>query len=114
MISQKFSYIFDFSCFPFFDWPDHSEIASDTPDLNCVSIKKPENRPILIIRELINFHPDTLHECLQAMEKAKEGEVYLQIILETSDNLWSEMLAFKRSGLSFSPYYMQEMSYKEV
>ena len=81
--------------------------------LNCVSTKKPENRPILIICELINFHPDTLNECLRAMEKAKEDVVYLPIILETSDNLWSETLAFKRSSMSFSPYYMQEMSYEE-
>ena len=47
------------------------------------------------------------------MEKAKENEVYLPIILETSDNLGSKMLALKRYSLSFSPYYMQEMSYEE-
>ena len=52
--------------------------------LNCVSTKKPENRPILVIHELINFHPDTPHEC--PMENAKENHVYFLIILETLDN----------------------------
>lgn len=81
--------------------------------LNCMSTEKPENRPILIIRELINFHPETLQECLRAMEKAKEKKIYVPIILETSDNLWCEVVAVKRSSLSFEPYYMQEMTYEE-
>lgn len=81
--------------------------------LNCITNEKPQNRPILIIRELINFHPDTLQECLCAMEKAKEKEINLPIILETSDTLWSDVLAVKRSSLSFRPYFMQEMSYDE-
>ena len=88
--------------------PIHSSLQDGNWDtlicyLNCVSTKKPENRPILVIHELINFHLDTPHECL--MENAKEKQVYF--------NLWSEMLAFKKSGLSYRPYYMQEMSYEE-
>lgn len=84
--------------------------------LNCISIEKPESRPILVIRELINFSPETLQECLCAMERMKEGDIasYPQpIILETSDCSWTETHAVKRSGLSFEPYYIQEMTYEE-
>ena len=80
---------------------------------NCITMEKHQNRIIQIIRELMNFHSDTLQECLRAMEKAKEKEITLPIILETSDTLWSEVLAVKRSRLSFHPYYIQEIQYEE-
>ena len=80
--------------------------------LNCISAVKPENRPILI-REIVNFHPDTLQECLRAMEKAKQNVTSKTIILETSDNLWTDVVTIKRSSLSFRPYYIEEMVYKE-
>ena len=80
---------------------------------NCITMEKPQNRTILIIRELTNFHSDTLQECLCAMEKAKGKEITLPIILETSESLWSEVLAVKISRLSFRPYYIQEMQYEE-
>ena len=81
--------------------------------LNCISIEKPESRPILIIRELINFSPESLQECLRAMERMKKKGIQFPIILETSDCSWSETLAVKRSSLSFEPYYIKEMTYEE-
>jgi len=47
------------------------------------------------------------------MERAKEREVLIPIILKTSDCLWSEVLAVKRSTLSFDPYFIEEMLYEE-
>ena len=81
--------------------------------LNCICAVRPESRPILIIREIINFHPETLQECLRAMERAKQKEIHIPIILETSDCLWTNVMAVKRSSLSFRLYHMQEMLYEE-
>ena len=82
--------------------------------LNCMSTDIPENMPILIIHELINFNPETLQECFREMEKAKQKEISISVILETSDNSWYELVAVKRLRLSFKPYYMQEMVYEEL
>lgn len=77
--------------------------------LNFVAREKTNVRPILIIRELINLERNTLDECFRAMEKTKEGGILFPIILETSDTLWFEVPAVKRSQMSFKPYFMQEM-----
>ena len=69
------------------------EIGNTCFFLNCTSTEILENRPILIIRELINFNPKTLQNCSRAMEKAKEKELYIPVILENSDNLWYEVVA---------------------
>jgi len=81
--------------------------------LNCIATEQPQNRPVLIIREIINFDSDTLHKCLRAMEKAKEKQVSIPIILETSDSLWYQVPAVKRSRFSFHPYYIREMLFEE-
>ena len=47
------------------------------------------------------------------MERAKEKGLHIPIILVTSDCLWTETLAVKRSRLSFEPYYIKEMTYEE-
>ena len=70
-------------------------------------------RPILIIREVINLDGATMYECFKAMERTKEGGIQFPIIFETSDNLWYQVPAMKKSRMSFHPYYIKEMSFEE-
>lgn len=81
--------------------------------MNCISQTRPENRTILIIREIINFEEYTLFECLKAMEKFKEGGMFFPIILETSNFLWFKVPAIRKSRSSFEPYLVNEMTVEE-
>ena len=44
--------------------------------LNKVTIVRPENRPILIIRELVSMDNETLFACLSVLERIKENGSY--------------------------------------
>ena len=44
-------------------------------------MSSPNNRTLLIIREIINFEEGTLHEAMTAMEKFKENGVLFPIML---------------------------------
>lgn len=81
--------------------------------MNCITEAEPNNRTILIIREIINFEGETLHECLRAMEKFKENGITFPIILETSDFLWFKVPAIRKSRSSFKPYLIKEMPFDE-
>lgn len=81
--------------------------------MNCITEARPSNRTILLIREIINFERDTLNECLRAMEKFKQNGMLFPIILETSDFLWFEVPAIKKSRSSFEPYLIREMTFDE-
>ena len=81
--------------------------------MNCISVVKPNNRTILIIREIMNFENTTLQECMKAMERFKENVISFPVILETSDFLWFQLPAIKKSRSSFEPYLTKEMSLKE-
>ena len=96
---------------------NHSISDGDWITLMCYLNKlvevKPENRPILLIREINNLDNDTLLSCLSALETAKENLIMFPIIMETSDSTWDAVAAVKNSRSSFTRYYMQEMSYYE-
>ena len=81
--------------------------------LNCVSKVKPGNRPILIIRQIINFEPKVLQETLKSMEQHKENKVTSPTIIETSDFLWFKAPGVRKSRSSYMPYVIQEMSFEE-
>ena len=81
--------------------------------LNCINKVKPGNRPILIIREIINFERKVLQETLKAMEKYKENRVIFPTIMETSDFLWFKAPGIRKSRLSYLPYVIKEMDFEE-
>jgi len=81
--------------------------------LNFVAYNSLGIRPILIIREVMNFDGKTSYDCSHAMEKTKEGGILFPIILVTSDTLWFKVLAVKTSKISFDPYYIKDMSFNE-
>ena len=81
--------------------------------LNKLTLIKPENRPILVIRELNRMDDETLLECLSALEKVKQKKILFPVILETSDSKWDMVPAVKKSCFSFSMYYIAEMTYNE-
>ena len=81
--------------------------------LNKLTEIKPDNRPILLIREFNKMDDSTLLSCLETLEKAKERHILFPIILETSDSKWDNTSAVKKSRLSFDLYYMSEMTYSE-
>ena len=81
--------------------------------LNKLTLTKPENRPILVIRELNRMDNETLLECLSALEKVKQKKILFPVILETSDSKWDMVPAAKKSRSSFSLYYIAEMTYDE-
>ena len=81
--------------------------------LNKLTLTKPENRPILVIRELNRMDDETLLECLSALEKVKQKKILFPVILETSDSKWDMVPAVKKSRSSFSLYYIAEMTYGE-
>lgn len=81
--------------------------------LNSIAHHHPSMRPILIVRELINLDNKTLSACLRSMEKTKEGDMLFPVILETSDNLWFNVPAVKKSRASFEPYYVRDMTFEE-
>ena len=76
-------------------------------------MSSPNNRTLLIIRELINFEEGTLHEAMTAMEKFKENGVLFPIMLEISNFLLFKVPAIRKSRSSFHPYLVSEMNYKE-
>ena len=67
--------------------------------LNCISTVTPGNRPILIIREIINFKPSVLQETLKVLEHYKEDRVLFPTVLETSDFLWFQTLGVKKTKI---------------
>ena len=77
-------------------------------------MKKPNARPILIVRELSSLEHNTLNECFQVMERTKEGGILIPFILETSDMLWFEVSTVKKSRMSFEPYFIKEMTCGEA
>ena len=81
--------------------------------LNCVSKAKPGNRPILIIREIINFQANVLEETLKALEHYKENRVSFPAVLETSGFLWFRAPGVRKSRSSYWPYVIKEMDYEE-
>ena len=81
--------------------------------LNKLTLIKPDNRPILVIRELNRMDDETLLECLRALEGVKEKKILFPVILETSDSKWDMVPAVKKSRSSFSLYYIAEMTYDE-
>ena len=81
--------------------------------LNVIATMQTDHRPILIIKEIVNMDHQCLQECMRSLEQAKEGKIHYPIILETSDNMWFNITAIKKSRSAFQTYYVSEMSYKE-
>ena len=92
---------------------EHGDWSTLICYLNCISKVKPGNRPILIIRVIINFERKVLQETLKAMEKYKENRVIFPTIMETSDFLWFKAPRVHKSRLSYLPYVIKEMDFEE-
>ena len=114
--------LFEWFIFPHIMYEAFQPIDRDLEDgdwttlicyMNCITGAKPQNRTILIIREITNLDNQTLHECLRSMEQFKEKSVTFPILMETSDYLWFQTPAVKKSRASFKAYMMEEMSFKE-
>jgi len=77
--------------------------------------------PVLIIRDIKLFDPDTLGYLLSSLHVMKEVEVRkggkqvipFPVILETSDNLWIGKASRGSANVAFHYYVLQEMSYED-
>ena len=81
--------------------------------LNVIATTQTDHKPILIIKEIVNMDHHCLQECMRSLEQAKEGRIHYPVLLETSDNMWFNITAIKKSRSAFQTYYVSEMSYDE-
>ena len=91
--------------------------SADWPTLICacnaVSFCSPQNRPILIIRELTNLDPPSLQNLFMALVTFKQDFINFPVFLETSDFLWMHHERVLKSSDSFESYYLEEMLEEE-
>lgn len=80
---------------------------------NGIATLKPENRPILIVREFANLEEQSRLDLLRSFEQSKEGQRLFPAILETSDYMWLEDSPVRKSSDSFKEFHLEEMSYGE-
>ena len=73
----------------------------------------PQQRPILIVREFSNLDDGDVEGLFKSLETMKEGKLPFPVILETSDFLWFNHSAVRKSSSSFQTYYVDEMSFVE-
>lgn len=73
----------------------------------------PENQPILIIREFVNFEEQSRLDLFRSLEGLKQGKFEFPVILETSDFLWIRDQSVIKSSQSFQPHFMKEMTYEK-
>lgn len=73
--------------------------------LNRLTEIKPENRAILIIRDLVSINNETVSACLDALvQKVTEGELLFPVILVTLDNKWYRFKAVRSSHTAFDRF----------
>ena len=81
---------------------------------NVLAACDPAHRPILVVREVQNMDSASSDSLFYSLEKMKQGSFHFPVILETSDFLWYNKTATKRSFLSFKSLYLEDMEEHDV